>query len=152
MVAILAVLTAWANVQRQISTTAREAWMRELREKAALLLSIQRNLWAGQSLEDGLDLEMISQRDLARQTLRFLVAEKGQYGDLDQATDRLLRAGLNVPGNEFLPSIEAAENEFTDKVIDILRRERAAMVSPWRPWSWSRLKVWLERSPPRFPT
>jgi hypothetical protein len=39
VMAILAVLVARSNVQRQIQVTAREAWMHEFREQVATALS-----------------------------------------------------------------------------------------------------------------
>jgi hypothetical protein len=151
---IAAVLTARANVQRQIRVTAREAWMREFREQIAAFhandaaiegLAIDRAAYSDERMH-----ELLAARSRADSIIRLLIAERGRYSNF---IDNLERQYGSHPGDmvAFFPAAE-----------EILRRERAAIEAPGM-WGarlrsvldtarWSRFVAWCRRDPPRFPT
>lgn len=154
VVAILAVffgpLVARANVQRQIEVAAREAWMREFREKAAQVVAWWDAFELLKRADKANDAAMAERLDallLAFHAMRFLVLEKGgQHAQFQEAMDRFLHSPDDQK-EQHLPQIAVAVGE-------VLLRERAAIetdqaIIRWQPWL--HLKARLARDPPHWP-
>lgn len=178
LVSIAAVLVARSNVQRQITATARQNWMREFREQVAGFLGsfatyTEKALWfaefhqpgSARSSEDvaATDRERHEANDEMRRhfhVIRLLIAEQGPQHDATfiPAIERLLQA----PAQQ----VSARAEELTSVAERILQRERAAIdAAPegrrlrLRRWlgavemwpTWSRFVAWC-RGRPRWPT
>jgi hypothetical protein len=160
IVAILAVffgpLVAIANVQRQIRATAREAWMREFRERVS---QFRTSVMLRARAEGGTaaEAEEIRSATLSFHVTKLLIAEKApQYDEFERLINRLLaatgRAGERAP-----PELV---NEFGNTAASILRRERGLIEAKQRMiipgfgafgWpSWARFVAWCRRDPPHF--
>ena len=139
VVAILAVcfgpLVAWTTSRQQISVAARESWMREFREKVAVLLTVYDAFLthiANHTTTDPVIARQLT--DLAdAQTLhyhaiRLLIAEKGQqYPAFIGSVDRLLRATSN--------DVALRKDELFKAAEDILQREQTAIEADPGIWS-----------------
>ena len=147
VVGVGAVLMARANLQRQIQVAAREAWMREFREKVAVLLASARLLEreharGGPFVRPGLGgdpekerrlADIYATQDPAHQAIILLLAERAEgelpTEDFTEALGRLLGA-----------SGEEAAEELTSAAAVILMDERAAIEARGR-WR-RRLRHW----------
>jgi hypothetical protein len=157
-----AVLMARANLQRQIQAAAREAWMREFREKVSILSAAKQALEESSyynaefSRGDRRVAEVFDVMNPSYHAIRLLMAERGT----DNAEFILVLDQFVYSTVDF----EEHARKFTGAVEDILRSERAAIEAPgrwvpprhrlgavkqWRPWS--QLRAWLRRDPPHFP-
>ena len=138
---IAAVLVARANMQRQIQATAREAWMREFRERVATLLANEHLLHALRRQTYGIAeaerhlSELEAMRVTAHQVIILLIAELAQRGLPHSEFTEALGRFLSAPGEK-----EAAD-ELTIAAAVILMGERAAIEAPgrWRAWQRSGL-------------
>jgi hypothetical protein len=172
VVAILAVffgpLVARANVQRQIRATAREAWMREFREKVAMFL-IQSLAMRGHQKARDLPItdpagkaahESLLALEQCFYVIHLLIQERGIQHQ------KFLPPLSNLHNKALSGEPRASEAAVLQSVAGIiLQRERSAIEVPgrWRSWlrhrlgavkqwrPWSQLRAWLRRDPPRFP-
>lgn len=138
IVAILAVffgpLVAWAVARQQIAVTARETWMRDLRDKVAAFLSAHQayllhiaSHTTGDPVKEKRLADIHDAESPPFYAIRLLIAEKGpEYISLVQVMDRLVRATTEQTG--------PCRDELMTTAEDILRRERAAIAADPGVW------------------
>jgi hypothetical protein len=156
VVGVGAVLMARANLQRQIQVAAREAWMREFRERVAQFLTAIMNDHNARTTGGE---EVAGAGTLAFHVTSLLIAEKGPlYAEFL----RVLR-GLLVASNDLdLAELSKRSGEVSIAAATILQMERAVidaiiadtLTAVWCARAaarWSRLMAWC-RGRPRFPT
>jgi hypothetical protein len=141
LVTILAVfvgpLMTWTIARRQIEVAAREAWMREFREKVAAFIYAYDNFLihirthtTGDTEKEKQLADINNAQRLPYHTIRLLIAEKGtQYTAFGTSIDRLLSSTTN--------EIDARREVLFKAAESILQQERAAIAA--NPGIWNAL-------------
>jgi hypothetical protein len=146
-VALIAVFfgpaVAWAIARQQIAVTAREAWMREFREKVAVFLSSNAEFRAHVLRDTTSDPE--NQKCLAGikdvmtpcyHVIRLLVAEKGGHPTFLQTMLRLVE--------EPHEATASLTRQFATEAEEILQCEREAITTEPSVWRGLRTSLGLD--------